>query len=104
MHLYIMVNSFHRVSTKTERKASSWSHMSPVKMNSTNCSFRVGRKPALALTLILQVILGVSVSFSPNYITFAILRFLLGAVNIGVFTTAFVLGKFILVAINFGSF
>ena len=60
-----------------------------------HCTFRFGRKPVLAITLILQVILGVCVSFSPNYIAFTILRFMLGAVNIGVLTTAFVLGTYV---------
>ena len=58
-----------------------------------------GRK--LALALVLQIILGICVSFSPNYIAFAILRFLLGAANIAAFTTAFVLGIVEILAVLF---
>ncbi len=55
--------------------------------------FSIGRKKALAITIVIQVTLGVCVSFSPSYTVFAVLRFLLASANIAVFTTAFVLGK-----------
>lgn len=55
--------------------------------------FRIGRKKAIQLSFILVTATAISLAFSPNYIVFVILYFLLGAANAGVFTTRFVIGK-----------
>ncbi|KAJ8314445.1 hypothetical protein KUTeg_006595 [Tegillarca granosa] len=71
---------------------------------------RIGRKKAIQLSFILVTATAISLAFSPNYIVFVILYFLLGAANAGVFTTRFVIGlelvgptkrKFVGIATNY---
>lgn len=70
----------------------------------------IGRKKAIQLSFILVTATAISLAFSPNYIVFVILYFLLGAANAGVFTTRFVIGlelvgptkrKFVGIATNY---
>ncbi|XP_066300940.1 organic cation transporter protein-like isoform X2 [Branchiostoma lanceolatum] len=52
----------------------------------------IGRKKTLFISLLLMLVFGVVVAFSPEYITFVIMRFIVGASVSGVFLSAFVIG------------
>ncbi|XP_078588068.1 organic cation transporter protein-like [Branchiostoma floridae x Branchiostoma japonicum] len=55
-------------------------------------SDRYGRRPTLLWCIFLLFTFSVASAFSPNYIVFVILKFVLGAVNVSIYYTAFVLG------------
>ncbi|XP_013395182.1 organic cation transporter protein isoform X3 [Lingula anatina] len=55
-------------------------------------SDRFGRKRLMFISQIIQVMSGIGLAFAPEYITFTILRFMLGAAHSGVFLPAFVIG------------
>ena len=41
-------------------------------------SDRFGRKKVIMITIFGQMIVGIALSFSPNYVSYAVLRFMLG--------------------------
>ncbi|XP_036421557.1 organic cation transporter protein [Colossoma macropomum] len=53
---------------------------------------RYGRRFALLLSLAFQTVFGVTAAFSPNFLVYVILRFLIGTTISGVIINAFVLG------------
>ncbi|CAH1264097.1 SLC22A5 [Branchiostoma lanceolatum] len=65
-------------------------------ITSGTLSDRYGRRPTLLWCIFLLLTLSVTSAFSPNYIVFVILKFLLGAVNVSIYYTAFVLGMEVL--------
>ncbi|XP_066276613.1 organic cation transporter protein-like [Branchiostoma lanceolatum] len=65
-------------------------------ITSGTLSDRYGRRPTLLWCIFLLVAFSVTSAFSPNYIVFVILKFLLGAVNVSIYYTAFVLGMEVL--------
>ena len=55
--------------------------------------FRFGRKTALVLSVFLHLGGGFGSAFAPNYGTFVACRFIVGMSNMGIFMSAFVIGK-----------
>lgn len=55
-------------------------------------SDRYGRFPIFFASLVIQVIFGILVSVSPEYITYSISRLIVGATTSGVFLVAYVIG------------
>ncbi|KAI8485949.1 hypothetical protein Bbelb_362700 [Branchiostoma belcheri] len=55
-------------------------------------SDRYGRRPTIVWCIVLLITFSVASAFSPNYIVFVTLKFFLGAVNVSIYYTAFVLG------------
>ena len=47
----------------------------------TSMSDRLGRKPIFLACQYSMLVIGVAIVFSPNYVTFVVLRFFLGAVR-----------------------
>ena len=58
---------------------------------------RFGRKVAIIISSILMVVFALAIPFSPNYVTFVILRFFLGMANFGLVTTSVVLSRYCLI-------
>ena len=58
-------------------------------------SLRFGRKPAFTLCCFILASVVTGSAFSPNLITFCILRFISGACNVGLFDLYFVWGNFV---------
>ncbi|KAG5878398.1 hypothetical protein JTB14_022678 [Gonioctena quinquepunctata] len=57
-----------------------------------NMADKIGRKPVFCWSAVLQVILGIGVAFSPNYISFLVIRYLYGIVgSAGSYIPGFVL-------------
>ena len=52
-----------------------------------------GRYPAFFIGIFMELVVGVSIMFSPNFITFTVLRFVLGTSNMGLFILGTVIGK-----------
>ncbi|XP_041376410.1 organic cation transporter protein-like [Gigantopelta aegis] len=55
-------------------------------------SDRYGRKPILILSTVALMIIGIGTALAPNYPTFAVLRFIIGAFQQGIITTVSTLG------------
>lgn len=55
--------------------------------------YRFGRRPVFFFALVLQVSVGILASMAPNYWTFVIARFAIGAAVPGVFVVAYVIGE-----------
>ncbi|XP_078663819.1 organic cation transporter protein-like [Branchiostoma floridae x Branchiostoma belcheri] len=55
-------------------------------------SDRYGRRPTIVWCIVLLTTFSVASAFSPNYIVFVTLKFFLGAVNVSIYYTAFVIG------------
>ena len=59
-----------------------------------NClCFRIGRRKTLYITIWLLLASGTALAFAPEFISFCVLIFLVGAGNLGLYMTAYVLGK-----------
>ncbi|KAF7996813.1 hypothetical protein HCN44_002459 [Aphidius gifuensis] len=54
-------------------------------------SDHMGRRPVFFFSLIVQLVAGMAIAFSPNYITYVILRLIVGISVGGVYTIAFVI-------------
>lgn len=54
-------------------------------------SDNIGRKPVFFASLVLQVIFGIAAGIAPEYITYTISRFIVGATTSGVFLVAYVI-------------
>ncbi|XP_044001621.1 organic cation transporter protein-like [Aphidius gifuensis] len=54
-------------------------------------SDHMGRRPVFLVSLIIQLIAGMAIVFSPNYITYVILRLIVGISLGGIFTTTYVM-------------
>ncbi|CAH1226918.1 SLC22A4 [Branchiostoma lanceolatum] len=59
-------------------------------------SDRFGRRPTLLGCIALLLIFGVATAFASHYVIFVVLRFFVGAVGVGLYYTAFVLGMEVL--------
>ncbi|KAG1652170.1 Organic cation transporter protein [Nymphon striatum] len=56
-------------------------------------SDKIGRKPVILFCLVTWFTTGLSIAFSPNYVTFTVLRFFTAAVNVFSIDLAFVIGQ-----------
>ena len=56
-------------------------------------SFSIGRYLTFFICILLEVSVGIAVAFSPNFVTYTVLRFMLAMCNIGLFLMAFVVGR-----------
>lgn len=57
-------------------------------------SDRFGRKPIFFLSLVIQLIGGILVAVSPEYISYVTFRLILGSTTSGVFLVAYVIGNY----------
>ena len=58
-------------------------------------SDRFGRRPIFFLSLVIQLVGGILVAVSPEYISYVIFRLIVGSTTSGVFLVAYVIGKFL---------
>ncbi len=55
---------------------------------------RVGRRHTLLVALVIQLTTGIATVFSPNFVTFVILRFLIACATGGIMILSLVIGKY----------
>lgn len=58
-------------------------------------SDRFGRRPIFFLSLVIQLVGGILVAVSPEYISYVVFRLIVGSTTSGVFLVAYVIGKFL---------
>lgn len=56
-------------------------------------SDKYGRRPIFFLSIVIQLIGGILVTVAPEYISYVILRLIVGSTTSGVFLVAYVIGK-----------
>lgn len=56
-------------------------------------SDKFGRRPIFFLSLVIQLVGGVLVAVSPEYISYVVFRLIVGSTTSGVFLVAYVIGK-----------
>lgn len=62
--------------------------------------FRYGRRPVYIPCLILLIVSTISLSFSPNFVVFFVIRFFTALFNIGASNAAYVIGRYILIKLH----
>ena len=62
-------------------------------IHSCCCCCRIGRYPTFFICIGCQAVFGTIAAFSPNFATFAAMRFFIGASSLGVYMVAFILGE-----------
>jgi OCT family organic cation transporter-like MFS transporter 4/5 len=64
-------------------------------------SDKYGRRPIFFLSLVIQLIGGVVVAVTPEFISFVIFRAIVGSTTSGVFLVAYVIGKYLITTNKF---